>query len=123
MLTKSKSLITLLAILGAAISGCANNNSNSDDREQYGDVTLDTGDPRFLGAYQILSAKCNWCHTHSSWAGYTSDEQWISHAKVIKNDSANSPIILQIQSGSMPQSGTISAAETQQLMDWIDQMP
>lgn len=116
-------LLLSFLILAAGTFGCANTNSNSSDRARFGPLTLDNSDPRFAGAYQVLSMKCTWCHSHSAWASYTSNELWISSRKVLKNDASNSPIILQIQSGAMPQSGTMSNSETQILIDWINQMP
>jgi uncharacterized membrane protein len=106
------------------ISGCADYNSNSADKQSYGPITLDASDPRFAAAYAVLKNRCINCHNHSAWSAYTSDDAWVGQSRaVVKNNASASPMIQQIQVGAMPQDGTIPPSETQILTDWINQMP
>jgi uncharacterized membrane protein len=106
------------------LASCQVSNSNSTDELQYGPNRIDSSDPNFAGAYAILQNRCISCHTHSEWSAYNSSALWVSdsHA-VIKGDANGSPMIQQIQIGAMPQGGTISPAEVQTLVDWINNIP
>ena len=106
------------------LASCAQYNSNSSDELLYGPVSLDSTDPNFAAAYSVLKNRCINCHTHSSWAAYTSSQAWATQSRVVvKGDANGSPLIQQIQIGAMPQDGSISASETQTLVNWINQMP
>ena len=116
--------LVLKSFLFLSLFSCSDINSNSNDKSLYTPVILDSGgDNKFAAAYQVLTLRCIWCHNHTSWASYTSDALWISNRKIVKGDASNSPIIVQIQAGSMPQSGSISPAETQSIIDWINSIP
>jgi len=117
----SRSLLILISVL---MVSCANHNSNSSDEQLYGEVKLDTSDPRFAAAYAVLRNRCASCHEHAAWSSYVSDALWISKSNaVVKNNASASSMIQQIQMGFMPQNGSMPSSETQLLVDWINNMP
>lgn len=93
-----------------------------------GGTTETAVDPRFVAVKSMLDAKCTTCHNGSSGV---SDYRNMTAAKAVsrnlvkQKDPLNSQLYFRLQgsmgSGTkdMPRTGSVSAAEVQQMYDWI----
>ena len=110
----------------ALLYGCQDYNSNSYDKDRYGEIEL-TGSPQFKAAYPVLQSRCMNCHRHAQWSAYTNQQDWVTNENlVIAGDSQNSQLVYRIiNSGSansdMPQGGSaLPTAEYNSIVDWVD---
>lgn len=117
-----------LILISFLFLGCGQDfNSNSFDKERYGDTGIDTSTPagqRFSKAYTVLENNCISCHTgyHNIYSGYTTSEAWIDAGLVVAGDFSGSFLIQKLQNygGNMPQgSSQLSETEITNLNDWI----
>lgn len=118
----------LLLIL---LSGCQDYNSNSSDKEKYGQVQLENN-AQFRTAYGIIQNRCVNCHTyqgHSVWADYTTNAEWIASGLIIKGDPRNSRLIYRIKNSGqadsdMPLGGSaLPDSEYDALVEWVENIP
>ena len=108
-----------------------NYNSNSFDADRYGpEVEIDISSPegsRFAAAYNLLDSQCIKCHdgTHSFWAGFTTEQDWIDVGYVNAGDFDNSFIIKRLKNygSDMPQGGQeLTDNEIEILQEWINNL-
>ena len=105
------------------LTGCGQvYNSNTFDQYNYGANGI--SDPVFAEAYNALKVRCMGCHpTHSGWAAYTTEAQWISAGLVIPGSASTSEVITRLKNsgGDMPtDSGAIPNAEKVAIETWIN---
>jgi uncharacterized membrane protein len=105
--------------------GCQDYNANTFDKEKYGPSEL-VGGVNFRESYAILQKRCNTCHRHSQWAGYTNKQDFVTNENlVIPGDPNNSQLIYRIinhggASSDMPQGGqALPSSEYQKLVEWV----
>lgn len=122
--------LALIALLLFYI-GCQDYNSNTFDKDSFGDLEL-TGAPaqltQFKAAYPILHDKCMNCHQHSQWAGYTDAQDWVTNENLVTpgatTDSGDSMVIRRIinfgaTESTMPVGGSaLSNSEFETLKTW-----
>lgn len=108
--------------------GCQDYNSNTFDKDRYGELELTGNKVNFEASYKILQNKCMNCHRHAQWAGYTDSEDWVSNENLITPGGpaggGDSQVIFRIinhggTSSDMPQGGSaLPAAEFDKLKAW-----
>lgn len=109
------------------ISCGQDNNSQTNDRTEYGTVEIDTSSPegqRFAAAYGVLQTNCFSCH--GGWASYTTSNQWINASKVDPGYYATSLLAIRLKNngGNMPPNpqGALSVADDTILKNWINNL-
>lgn len=116
--------IAIIALLLFYI-GCQDYNSNTFDKDRYGEIEL-TGNvtPEFKASYKILQAKCMTCHRHAQWAAYTDSQDWVTNENLITPGPADSQLITRIinagtTQSDMPQGGSaLPASDFDTLKAW-----
>ncbi|TNE95422.1 MAG: hypothetical protein EP326_15170 [Deltaproteobacteria bacterium] len=98
-------------------------NSNSFDRQRYGNTGIDNTTP-FGKAFNVIQTNCINCHTgyHNIYSNYTTSQAWVNSGLVKANDFAGSPLIIKLinYGGNMPQGGSqLGQTEINYLNDWI----
>ncbi len=116
-----------LAVIGLLLFyiGCQDYNSNTFDRDRYGEIEL-IGGAKFAVAYPVLQTNCMNCHRHAQWSEYTNKQDWVDNENlVVPLDPNNSQLITRIinhgsANSDMPQGGNaLPAADYQALVDWV----
>ena len=110
------------------LSGCETKNSNSLDGVIYSGSDFNENASVFEKSTFIIKRDCISCHSgyHNNWAGFDSEDAWISSGLVNRGDGDNSILIRRIinsgyPSSNMPQGGsTLSASDYDTLNDWIN---
>jgi hypothetical protein len=109
--------------------GCQDFNSNTFDKDRYGEIEL-AGNvtPSFRASYKILQTKCMNCHRHAQWAGYTNSQDWVTNENLItpgaSTDGGDSQLIRRIinygaTESDMPQGGSaLPASDFETLKAW-----
>lgn len=117
--------ISLIVILLTYI-GCQDYNSNTFDRDRYGEIELDGGS-EFKTAYPALQKHCMSCHRHAQWAGYTNEEDWVNNENlVVRGDPGASQVLYRIvnyggASSDMPQGGAqIPQKDYEAIKVWVE---
>ncbi|MCO4794132.1 MAG: cytochrome c [Bacteriovoracaceae bacterium] len=120
-----------LIILFFLISSCGQDfNSNTFDKERYGNTGIDTSTPaglRFSKAYNVVQTNCSSCHTgyHNIYSGYTTSQAWVDAGLVVAGDFTGSFIIQKLKNygGNMPGGASqLSESEINYLSDWISNL-
>jgi hypothetical protein len=107
--------------------GCQDYNSNTFDRDRYGNLELN-GSANFQASYKILQNRCMNCHRHAQWSGYTNSQDWVTNENLITPGGtfggADSQVIYRIinhggTQSDMPQGGSaLPATEFDTLKAW-----
>lgn len=103
--------------------GCQDYNSNTFDKERYGEIEL-TGSANFKASYAILQTRCMTCHQHAQWSGYTDEQDWVTNENLITPGAGTSQVITRIINAGvvgsdMPQGGSaLPTAEFDTLTAW-----
>ncbi len=111
---------------------CQDYNSNTGDRDKYGEVSLENN-AQFRRAYSIIQNRCVNCHTssvHDTWASYTTNEMWIKSGsnRVLPGRAQDSNLIIRIinsghTNSNMPIGGSaLPNDEYDALVEWIDNL-
>jgi uncharacterized membrane protein len=114
-------LITLLSL-----TSCQDYNSNSFDRDKYGDSEL-VGGQHFTLAYSVLQNRCMNCHRHSHWAEYKNQQDWVVNENlVVAGEPNQSSVIYRIINygagpiSNMPDGGgKLPDKEYEALVKWV----
>lgn len=107
---------------------CQDYNSNTFDRDRYGDLEL-VGSANFKASYSILQTRCMNCHEHAQWSEFTNESDWLRPDLVIASDVNNSPLINRIinfggSNSNMPEGGSaLPPAEYTTLETWVLNIP
>jgi hypothetical protein len=116
-----------LALIGLLLFyiGCQDYNSNTFDKDRYGEIEL-TGGPKFEAAYPVLQTHCMSCHRHAQWSEYTNKQDWVDNENLVVAGSPDSSQLITriINHGSansdMPQGGNaLPTADYDALVDWV----
>ncbi len=108
--------------------GCQDYNSNSFDKDRYGETELN-GSANFKASYKILQNKCMNCHRHAQWAGYTDAQDWVTNENLITPGAGDSQVITRIinagtTQSDMPQGGSaLPSSEFDTLKAWEAEYP
>lgn len=116
-----------LAVIGLLLFyiGCQDYNSNTFDRDRYGEIEL-IGGAKFAVAYPVLQTHCMNCHRHAQWSEYTNKQDWVDNENlVVPLEPDNSQLITRIinhgrANNDMPRGGkALPDADYQALVDWV----
>jgi len=116
--------LTFFMILFVFVSCGQDFNSNSFDKQRYGNTGIDNTTP-FGKAFNVIQTNCIDCHTghHNIYSGYTTSQAWVNSGLVKAGDFAGSPLIIKLinYGGNMPQGGSqLNQTEITYLQDWIN---